>query len=327
MAEKMTFHFEGSLADSHQMNFYEAARFQYAAARLTVKLAQFRASGRFVQKIHNVSNLDIRLVSQDQGSFNIIVDLPEQDTREEQFIRSPISDLVALVSERVVEKIEEATLNTPVPDRKSSAAGSRKQSTASEASLDHLAEATIADRSTIEGLPEQLRDLVRRRVAETYRENLLNDSQSTISRIDFARSQKLTAMAAPLISEMATALRRSADTLEVTSSKGGPSRPVLFLDQQMAKNIETAIVDEEITPIQGDIAQFNKENGWGKFKIGDGIRTVSFSVASDVLPGIRQKLIDGMKGDKVYLQTYYVRDRSKELTRLVVVGVLPPPPP
>lgn len=201
-----------------------------------------------------------------------------------------------------------------------------KKSASAEISIDHLAEAAMADRSIIGGLPEQIQDLVRRRVAETYRENLLNESQSNISRIDFARGQKLTAMAAPLISEMATALRRSADTLEVTSSFGGPSKPVLFLDQQMAKNIETAVVDEEITPIVGDIAQFNKENGWGKFKTGDGIRTVSFSVPSDVLPIIRQKLIDGMKGDKVYLQTYYVRDRSKELTRLIVVGVLPPPP-
>jgi hypothetical protein len=50
MPETLTFHFEGALADSHRMNFYESARFQYAAARLMVKLAQFRQRGRFVKK-------------------------------------------------------------------------------------------------------------------------------------------------------------------------------------------------------------------------------------------------------------------------------------
>jgi hypothetical protein len=61
MSEKLTFHFEGGLADEHKLDFYEAARFQYAAARLVVKLSQFRARGNFVKKITNTSNQDIVL--------------------------------------------------------------------------------------------------------------------------------------------------------------------------------------------------------------------------------------------------------------------------
>lgn len=132
-------------------------------------------------------------------------------------------------------------------------------------------------------------------------------------------------MSAPLISEMATALRTSADTLEISSTRGGAKRSVLFLDQKMAQEIETAIVDKEITPILGDITQFNKDNGWGKIKIDDGSKVVSFSIPYDLLGTMKQKLIDGMKIDQVYLQTYFVRDRSDEVIRLIAVGILPTP--
>lgn len=74
MAERLTFHFEGALADEHKMNFYESARFQYAAARLMVKLAQFRRTGKFVKKISTRSNVGVQLVSQADGSFNINIE-------------------------------------------------------------------------------------------------------------------------------------------------------------------------------------------------------------------------------------------------------------
>ncbi|WP_327209525.1 hypothetical protein [Rhizobium leguminosarum] len=124
---------------------------------------------------------------------------------------------------------------------------------------------------------------------------------------------------------MATALRKSANTLEVRSSTHGQTRPVLFLDRKMAEEIETAIVDEEITPILGDITQFNKDNGWGKLKIENGTKTVSFSIPYDILPTMKQTLIDNMKRDLVYLQTYFVRDRTDEVIRLIAVGILPTP--
>ena len=157
---------------------------------------------------------------------------------------------------------------------------------------------------------------------------MMGDSQRAIAKIDLARSQKLIAMAAPLISEMATALRRSADTLEVRTLRGGGSRSILYLDQQMAQEIETASVDNEITPILCDIVQFNKDNGWGKLRIidrNDTPQMLSFSVPYDVLNVLKVPLISQMQRDKVYLQTYFVRDRAGEPKRLIAVGILSTP--
>ncbi|WP_296436803.1 MULTISPECIES: hypothetical protein [unclassified Rhizobium] len=307
------------------MNFYESARFQYAAARLMVKLAQFRQAGRFSQKISAKSNVDIQLARQSDGSFNINVEDPGQSSSDDQFIKISLADLIAYVSERIIEKIDETTLNGAATPNGDDGIATAALGSVPSAAIEQLADELLAGRTLTSDLPPAVQDVIKRRVAETHREQRLTENQSAISRIDFARSQKLIAMSAPLISEMATALRQSADTLEVRSSSHGVTRPVLFLDRKMAADIETAIVDEAITPILGDITQFNKDNGWGKLKIENGSKTVSFSIPYDILPTMRQKLIDNMKKDLVYLQTYFVRDRTGDVVRLIAVGILPTP--
>ncbi|PPJ44498.1 hypothetical protein C0075_26245, partial [Rhizobium sp. KAs_5_22] len=67
---------------------------------------------RFVKSITNKSNFSIQLKSQSEGSFNINVEDPGQSEDENPFINISLADLVAYVSERVIEKIDEPTLST-----------------------------------------------------------------------------------------------------------------------------------------------------------------------------------------------------------------------
>lgn len=325
MAEKLAFHFEGALADAHRMNFYESARFQYAASRLMVKLAQFRAKGKFVKKISARSNINIQLVSQLDGSFNINIEDPGQSDDSKDFVKIPLSDMIAYVSERIVEKIDGSILaRNLLPNPKFDSDGAIGPDQMAE--VDKLIDAYLDDTALFASLPSETKELVRRRVAESHREKRLAENEAAISKIDYESGQKLIAMAAPLLSEIAqTALRRSADSFEITSSVDGQTKSVLFLDQKMAKDIETAIVDQEITPLLGDVIQFNKDNGWGKVKIEEGLKTLNFSIPYDKLYELKQTLIDNMKKDLVYLQKYQVRDRSLDVTRLIVVGILPTP--
>lgn len=327
MAERITFHFEGAQADDHRMNFYEAARFQYDAARLLVKLAQFRASGKFVDNISDKSNHNVILVAQKGGSFNYNIEEPEPS--KDAFLNIALSDLVAYVAERVIEKLDETAMATfvlPALEFDQDEDESDEVGDVLEvAEIDGLAEAVLAGDKLTASLPLETSKLIKRRVAEVYRERRLTAATKAIAKISDDQSQKLVAMAAPLIVGMGTALRKSANTLEITTQKRGPVKSVLFLDRKMAREIETAAVDRIITPILGDIAQFNKENGWGKLRIENGAKMVSFSIPSDVLPTIRQTIIDNMKKDLVYFKTYFVRDRAKKVKRLIIVGILPTP--
>lgn len=319
-SESITFHFEGALADEHRLNFYESARFQYAAARLLVKLSQFRANGRFSKKISRKSNFDINLLSPSEGSFNLNIEDATEEPPKQNFVDLSLGDLISFVTERVIEKLDEDTLR-----RFERGTRTDKRNPDADLSLNALVESVLSGNTNLQSISPLRRDLARRRIAEIARDENITEGKTSFLKIDFARSQSLTAMAAPLFREMATTLRRSAETLEVTSSVDGKFSNVLFLNKQMALEIETASVDPGITAILCDVIQFNKDNGWGKLKIEEGSITTSFSIPYDVLPLIRDELIEKMKADQVYLQTYFVRDRAGQPIRLIVVGILPTP--
>jgi hypothetical protein len=323
----LTFHFEGALADSHRMNFYEAARFQYAAARLMVKLAQFRQAGNFNKKITNRTNFNIQLQSQSSGSFNInIEDFSEKKEGDKKpFLDVSLSDLVSFISERVIDKVDEhARQNITLPAN-STLPGLVSGSIDSKNAMNILV-SLVKDKSlNIEDFPRELRELVKRIIAEDNREAGLSKNIENISKIDFQKSQKLLGMAAPLFQEMAIPLRKSADTLEISTVKNGQHKTIVFLDRKMASEIETALVDKESTAILGDIIQFNKDNGWGKIKFEDGTKIVSFNIPYDILPRLKTDLVISMNRDLVYLEVFFVRDQAGEVTRMLVTGILPTP--
>jgi hypothetical protein len=172
MPESLSFHFEGALADERRMNFYESARFQYAAARLMVKLAQFRRRGSFSQKITSTSNVGIQLVTQTDGSFNINVEVPDQGPGDGEFVKISVGDLIAYLSERIVEKLDQQALQDIVPPDRRTRPGST-----SDAALDQLVENAMAGESMTVRLPVLVQDSVKRRVAEAYRERRLTESR------------------------------------------------------------------------------------------------------------------------------------------------------
>lgn len=328
MAEKITFEFEGRLADQHKLNFYEAARFQYAAARLLVKLSQFRSTGKFRQKITNLSNVGVTLETQEEGSFRINVDAPEPvdvGTDDGLFVNLTLTDLLAYVSERVIAKSDDAELIALFNAHTEIVRRFGQISEADNEKIEEIVRSLIDDPELRALMYPETSELVERRVSELGRGERLMQSRGQIARIDGAREQKLISMAAPLITEMATALRKSADTLNIRSESRGVISNVFFLNQSMAFEIESTKVDQEITPILGNIIQYNKETGWGKVRLSIATQPLSFSVPSDQKSSLQEILLSQMGRDQVYLQIYIVRDRAREPVRVIIAGILPLP--
>jgi len=67
--QNIRFQFLGGMADNHEMNFYEAGRFQYGAARFIYTLEKFRQEGRIVSRIGEKVKADIRIKAPKEGSF------------------------------------------------------------------------------------------------------------------------------------------------------------------------------------------------------------------------------------------------------------------
>ncbi len=325
MSERIIFHFEGGLASQHTLNFYEAARFQYAAARLMVKLSQFRQRGSFVRNITSSTNFNILLLPSTKSSFNINTDSSDDEVKEDKFLDASLGDMLSFVSERLVEKGDEESLRSSLSANRDVLSGAGLDAANDRIDADDLVR-FIEDNPDVRNLlhPET-REAIERRIAEVERNQRLKRVRSELSKIDAAREQRLISMSAPLFSEMATALRKSATSLEVISAKSGKESRVLYLNERMASEIETAKVDDQITPILADIIQYNKETGYGKVRLANIPRTIGFSIPSDAKDEMQADLISQMGKDMVFLQTYFVRDRAKELVRLIVVGLLPLP--
>lgn len=329
MSEKLVFEFDGALADEHRMNFYEAARFQYAAARLLVKLSQFRNTGRFTKNITDKSNVSITLESQQKGSFKINVDAPDAvenlENGQNSFLNTPISNLLSYVSERIIAKTDDEELIAIINAHPVFAEKYGKIGAGDGKRLDLVIRDIIENEDLRSHIYPEAAETIERRISEVGREDGLNASRDQIARIDAPREQKLISMTAPLVSEMATALRRSANTMRVKSIRKDRTTNVLYLNKRMAQEIETSNVDQDITPILGNIIQYNKETGWGKVRLQISPQPLSFAVPSDMKAQLQDQLLKQMGKDQVYLQVYIVRDQTGEPLRLIIAGILPVP--
>lgn len=263
MPERILFHFEGGLANEHKLNFYEAARFQYATARLVVKLSQFRQNGKFNKRINSANNTDIYLETHKDGSFDIGIIAPLLVPGYEAFINTSISTLMTYVFERIVGKSSDTEVTKAINSVGSIVEQFGKISDNDTEKVNRILDFVEKNQDSMNELHTKNSELYERLLAERDRNNLLESNSGRLAKIDPVREQKLISMSAPLVSEMATALRTSADTLQVISEDNftGSKSNILFLNRKMASDIENDVVDKDLTAILGNIIQYNKELG------------------------------------------------------------------
>lgn len=323
--ERITFHFEGGLADQHHLNFYEAARFQYAAARLATKLVQFQNYGRFSKRITDRSNTDVLLETHGEGSFDISILFPVAMVVAETFVTVPVGHLMSYVFERLLGKSSDSDVVAALNAQARVAEQFGKISDNDSGTIQKALEIIESQRKDIKDGQEKTVQVLERRIAELERDRVLEFQREELAKIDQARQEKLISMAAPLVSEMATALRRSADRLEIfdsTDAGTGGSKRLLYLDQEMAEEVIVSRVDDNITAIRADIIQYNKETGWGKLRLAISRDLIPFTVPSDIKGRLQSRLMLEMRKKQTFVQIYYVRDQTKEIKRLLLVGII-----
>lgn len=323
MEDELLFHFSGKLADENKMDFYESARFQYAAARLSVKLDRYRRYGNFPSKVTRASNTGIDLAVFKKGSFDIEILAPLLTTVGPMFIEVPLSALWTYVVERVFkpadsDNIREAlrTQDRLIDAFESSIAGS--ETTAQQTLA--LLEQQIAQGQL---LTEDNKNLRERLVAEVERRAYLQGMRDQLARISPEDDAQLVTMAAPLLKEVSVPLRRSATlaTLHVGGATG--KRTILAADRAMASSVELSKIDPNISTIRINLIQYNKENGWGKFRNREFNGLASFSISADRKENLQPLILKYMGEPEVMVSAYFVRSLSGVNQRLIIVGIAP----
>lgn len=317
--DQLNFRFRGGLADRNRMDFYEAARFQYAAARLTVKLDQFRRTGRFSQRVTTQTRTDIDLFPYEQGSFVLKIAASE-DLEKQPKINVPLTALWTYVIERVFQPTETNTALDLIDDN---ALRSEFFSLVEENifSSDKAIALLRAEMEKDRGLSATENELLDRLISEAHRRAYLQSHHDLLASITPEQDAALMTMATPLLSELAVPLRRSAKTVMISTIDSAGERPILTTDRETAEALELIKVDKHVSTIDVDIVQYNKETGWGKFRNPTWKGIPSFSVPADRKGDLRFDLLVAMREDQVAVDAYVVRSVSGEPLRLVLVDV------
>lgn len=317
--DALQFRFQGGLADQNRMDFYEAARFQYAAARLTVKLDQFRRTGRFPKRVTEASRTNIDLHPFAQGSFNLKISASD-DVNSKLHVSVPLTALWTYIIERVFQPTD----TTAALDLIDSAALRAEFFEIVDNNVFKSQQAIDLLRSKVEteyGLAPNEQELLERLISESERRGYLESHRELLGQISPAEDAALVTMATPLLSEIAVPLRRSAKIVTITSIDRFGARKILTADKESAGALQSIQVDKSVTVIDVDIVQFNKETGWGKFRNPYWEGIPSFSVPADRKSELKNDLLSAMQEDNVRVDAYIVRSLSGEPIRLIIVDV------
>lgn len=165
--------------------------------------------------------------------------------------------------------------------------------------------------------------LYERLLAERERSAYLEGRADLLRTITPEQDAKLVSMATPLLKDMGIALRASASSLVVTANDNeAQPRSIMFINRQMAREVDLERVDEQATLILVRIVQYNTETGWGKIRteIHDGL--LSFNVPSDIKARLRATILREMNRQDSYAECQFVRSTRGILLRAIIRSIV-----
>lgn len=321
MEESLEFIFDGQLAAQNQMDFYEAARFQYAAARLLVKLDNFRRKGDFPKKITYKNTPDIHVLPSRPGSFGIEIFAPLAAMAGPLLVEAPLSAMLSYVIDRVFRSADDDNIRDALSVQRDLIQAFDNDIAGRDRIIDRTLDLLERKIDRDEALADQVIALQERVIADQQRRLELAQFRDQLRRISDDQEADLITMSAPLLKEMNVPLRRSARKVTIKSVKNGERRNILSADKAMADAVDLAIVDRFVTTIDINVVQFNKQSGWGKFENENWDGLSSFSVPGDVLEYIRETVVNAMNRDLVEVDCFFVRSPSGQQQRIIVTDI------
>lgn len=352
MAEKLSLVFDGKLASSGELHFYEYSRASYGFARFISTIETFRRTGQVPKRIVAASNIDLIIKAPNQGSFPIDIIAPLVTSVGTELASIPLKILVEYVMhsvQRLLPSQENALLKAAElhleleKQRTAQIAAQQSGETArldaikrmvadqnvtTRAALDLIAQSQAANSSAFERLTETVEnvaDLRDRLALMEKREESFREYQPELERVEDERMLRLTSKVRPQIAEMALPLRKSASYMAVTS---GESRVVSArLNREEAYDINSRRLSDEPSAQAVRLAAYDRDTGVGKIDLLDlDLRRVSFSVPPASRARLRPKIAEAIDKDSAQASFRIFKDQSDQVTSVVLedIELMPP---
>jgi hypothetical protein len=337
--EKISFSFTGGIADEHELNFYEAGRFQYGAARFIYTLERFRQEGKVISRLTTKVKADIRVKAPQEGSFLQDVLVVAVPAITECAINTSFESIFAYAWDKLLPKSKGTDVAVEIArkevEREREQTKQEAEKTKQFQTLESVANAGFATtqqaldiiRTVLENgapsasghTPSELGSFHDELQGQLIREQIVRENATQLARISPETERKLAGQLRRTVQDISLPLRSSASNLNVSAPSVGK---VANLDRETARRITE--VEEDILPdvIRGNIKSYDVESGVGKFRYDELQNPLPFRVPSAMKDSLKDRILDSMKKEDVLIRAYFVRDTYNNPTALVLDEIL-----
>lgn len=343
---QITFRFTGGIADQGELNFYEAGRYRYAAARLLYTLEEFRQTGNVKQKLRTFVNVNIVTKSPQAGSFIDPVLIQLAPFVADNYLRMPLEKVLCWTLDRILPKSNEngrvlalAESLVESHNRYASVALERERTAQAEieerrAQFDEVVRLLRQREDDYEGLrrasqtfrahskaPYRVSDSVGPMEfaadeidAELERRDALSEYADEFDRIGPAEEEEILRRVRDILPEMTQPLRRSANYLQLSGAND--NKRFFTVNMERVDQIKRRVKGKpEI--FSGNIVRYDKTQGFGKLQIDGQRRRITFHVPGEQKVTYRNRILEAMKLPSVEAEYIPITDGTGRVVMLV----------
>lgn len=353
---EIAFRFFGGMADGAELNYYEAGRYRYAAARMIYILEDFRQTGKTAERITKHVHADFRVGPPEHGSFLDIVKMYVAPIIGDQFLKIPFQHVMTWALGKILPKSTGGDRVAQIADKQADAmvqfAVAFRDREATEQlrireQSDRLRDMASIFREMREDDKEKdklIRELVKtirdqkdgpaRLVhedgsaafvadeleSELNRERDLEQYLPELDRISPEAEEKLVGKVRSIIPDVAKPLDRSASGLQIITDES--REPRISLNKKRVREITTTNEDKEDQQVTGNISKFDKVSGYGRIEH-EGVRKgIPFYMLTDDREQHKNSVLEAMKFPIATVLARATRDGIGNVVKYRLVKVL-----
>lgn len=329
MSEEIALRFDGGVASSGKLHFYEYTRSQYATARFLSTIEHFRRTGTVSRRITNASYVEILVSTPQQGSFLEVLFVKAQETAAVAVL-TPLSSLISLVWETMLPRSQRVD-QTVVALAELQLAQERERTlqlsevrkivetgnATTQQALNIISAALKSNNQAIADLgldQHKLTEIQFEIQQEENRQDLIASSRRALEGVPAQNLARLTSRLRPMLPDMALPLKRSASSLSIEA--GEDRKPLILLNPRNVQELTEKRLDEKLEHYVVHVKSYDRDRGVGKVtsKIFD--RNLNFIVAPSDQDRLKPLILDAMERDTVLFHCNAFRDKSNQITSL-----------
>jgi hypothetical protein len=345
MADMMEITYDGGLATSGQLHFYEYSRASYAFARLLNTAEHFRRTGYVAQKVGKKNYVDLIIAAPKEGSFVTEVIVPAVVDAVPKLAAVSIKGMVAYIfqllsprskatDETIIElaKIrlaeEKERTAQSVEETKRTRALQKIVETETATTREALDLVKFALKTTNRAVdrlqPERNAyvEIAKELEAEREREKEIKAVEKHLEKLDPQAVARLTSRVRPMINDMGLPLRKSAKFFTIGAAND--DRPLAYFDADRVAAIQSKTTEEVPSRYSCRIRGYDRDAAVGKVKSEEFRRVLTFIVPPDRKVELQPKILAAMEDDVDTVVSEFLKivDKSNQPTSLILLNVL-----